>query len=303
MFNIDPVIFSVDIFGITIALRWYGVLVMTVVLLGTWLTSRGIKWRGGDPDLVWSALFWVVIPAIAGARLWYVIGDILGGSTRYLDDPISILKTTQGGLHIYGAFLFGGVAAYLWARHNKVDAWLILDSVAPALLISQGLARPVNFINQELYGPPTDLPWGIPIAAGHRLPPWNDLETYPVDATRFHPTFAYEMIWNLVAGGVLLWLSRRYADRWKPGTAFAGWLILAGVGRFLIEFFRPDQPRLPGTDISFTRVVASLMALAGTLMLLVKYEVIRLPFLSPGPDAYKIVPAEPAEAGDQQTQT
>jgi hypothetical protein len=75
--------------------------------------------------------------------------------------------------------------------------------------------------------------------------------------------------------------------------------VLAGVGRFLIEFFRPDQPRVPGTDISFTRIVASLMVLAGAFILLIKYELIRLPFLSPGPDAYRITPAKPAEMGDR----
>ena len=104
------------------------------------------------------------------------------------------------------------------------------------------------------------------------------------------------MIWNLVTAGMLLWLSRRFSDRMKPGTVFAGWLILAGVGRVLIESFRPDQPRVPGTDISYTRIVAILMTVVGAISLLVKYEVLRLPFLSPGPASYAIAPHEQQSA-------
>jgi phosphatidylglycerol:prolipoprotein diacylglycerol transferase len=173
--------------------------------------------------------------------------------------------------------------------------WLLLDSVSPSLLIGQAIARPANFINQELYGPPTDLPWGIPISADHRLPPWHDLSLYPEETTRFHPTFAYEMIWNLLAAGLLLWISHRFQDKLKPGALFAGWMILAGLGRFIIEWFRPDQPRVPGTDISYSRIVSALLAIAGVVMLLIRYEVIRIPFLSGWRDSYSIAPA-PSEA-------
>jgi phosphatidylglycerol:prolipoprotein diacylglycerol transferase len=299
---IDPVIFSVDLFGITIALRWYGLLIMSGVFVGAFITWLGVKWRGGDPEIVWNGLVWVIVPAIIGARLWFAVNDTLGGSTRYLEDPVRILGFGEGGLrglHIYGGLLFGGIAAFLWARHYRVDVWMILDSVGPGLLIGQALARPANFINQELYGPPTELPWGISIDAGHRLPPWNDLSRYPEETTRFHPTFAYEIAWNLLAGGFLLWLGRRHGDKLRPGAAFALWLILAGLGRFIVEWFRPDQPRLPGTDISFTRIVASLMVVVGAVFLLIKYEVIRLPFLSPGTMSYQIPQGQSNEPSAQ----
>jgi phosphatidylglycerol:prolipoprotein diacylglycerol transferase len=152
-----------------------------------------------------------------------------------------------------------------------VNLVMLLDSVAPALLIGQALARPANFINQELYGPPTTLPWGIPISAERRLPPWNDLGQFPLETTRFHPTFAYEMAWNFLAAGLMLWLERRYAGKFQPGTMFALWLVLAGLGRFLIEAFRPDQPRLPGLDLSYSRLISALMALAGAAWLAWKY--------------------------------
>jgi phosphatidylglycerol:prolipoprotein diacylglycerol transferase len=160
---------------------------------------------------------------------------------------------------------------------------LFLDGLAPALLIGQAAARPANFINQELYGPPTELPWGIPIDAQHRIGPFQDLSRFPVDTTRFHPTFAYEMLWNILAGGVIIWLTQRFPEKFKPGAAFYLWLILAGVGRFIIEFFRPDQPRLFGTDISITSVITVLMVAAGSVLLAVRMGMLslRLPFSMP----------------------
>jgi len=251
---IDPVIFTIRIGGLQIPIRWYGVLIMLAVLVAAWLAEREIRRRGEDPEFIWDAMLLVLPVGILGARLWYVVNDILGGRTGFLENPLRIINIPEGGLHIYGALLFGGLAAYFYARRRKVDIWLILDSVAPSLLIGQALARPANFINQELYGPPTDLPWGISIDAEHRLAPWNDLSKFPVESTRFL----------------------------KPGAIFAGWLVLAGLGRFVIENFRPDQPRIPGTVISYSRLVSGLMALFGGLWLLVKFQVIRLPLASVG---------------------
>jgi phosphatidylglycerol:prolipoprotein diacylglycerol transferase len=291
---IDPVAFTIPI--VNIAIRWYGIIMITGILVGAWITVRGVQREGENPDHVWDALVWAIPAGIIGARLWYVVNDILGGSSHYLENPISIINIPEGGLHYYGALLFGGVAAYAYVRRHKLDMRLFLDSVAIALLISQALIRPANYINQELYGPPTDLPWGIPISPPFRRPPWNDLTLYPVETTRFHPAFAYEMVWNFAAAGLLFWLSRRFSDKLRPGAQFAGWLILAGVGRVILEWFRPDQPRVPGTDISYTRIVAALMVLVGVVWLLVRYEVVRLPFLSPGSTSYEIAASEPADS-------
>jgi len=178
--------------------------------------------------------------------------------------------------------------AYIYARKKKIDLWLLLDAVAPSLLIGQAVARPANYINQELYGPPTDLPWGIAIDEVHRIPPYNDLAAYPLETTRFHPTFAYEMIWNFLAAGLILWATRRFKDKFKPGAAFAAWLVLAGVGRVIIETFRPDQPRIPGTALSYSRLVAGLMALVGIIWLLVRFDILKISFLPSGPDKYRV---------------
>ncbi len=284
----DPVIFSFKIFGIEFALRWYGLILMSAALIGTWIAARQVHRNGGNSEVIWDAMPIVLIAGVIGARLWYVINATMGGSRYFIDTPLKILAIPEGGLHIFGAFMLGGLAAYLYARNKKLDILMLLDSAAPALLIGQALARPANFINQELYGPPTDLPWGIPIRAESRIPPFNDLSLYPLETTRFHPTFAYEMIWNLAAGGFLLWLARRYPDRLKPGALFACWLVLAGVGRSVVEAFRPDQPRIPGTDLSFSRLISILMAIFGMLWLLARYGYIHIPFLSNGPEQYKI---------------
>jgi phosphatidylglycerol:prolipoprotein diacylglycerol transferase len=284
----DPVIFSFDLFGIHFAIRWYGLLIALGVIVGGYITDREIVRRGGREGYVWDILVWVVPAGIVGARLGYVLNDIAGGRTYFLDDPIRILYITEGGLHIYGAIALGLVAGILYTRRYPFDIWLLLDSVAPAMLIGQALGRPANFINQELYGQPTDLPWGISISGENRLGPWRDLSLYPEKTTRFHPTFAYEIIWNLLSATLILWLTRRLKEKLKPGTAFYMWMILEGVGRYFIEFFRPDQPRMGDTDISFSRIAATMLAVAGTLLILVRYEKIRYPSLSPGPQEYRL---------------
>lgn len=282
---IDPVIFTIGGF----ALRWYGVIVMLGVIVGSLMVERALKRHGENSDTIWDALVWVLPIGILGARLWYVINATLGGDTRYANDPSEILKVWHGGLHIFGGLLLGGAVLLYYLNKNKLDAWLFLDAAGPAVLVGQAIGRIANFINQELYGPPTTLPWGIPISAEHRtLVPYNNLELYPVDTTRFHPTFAYEMLWNFAAAGLLLWLSRRYEKNLKPGALFAGWLVLAGVGRAWIELFRPDQPKIAALGISYTTIIATAMAITGAVLLMVRYKALNLQAAENWEDEYKI---------------
>lgn len=286
---IDPIIVSFEIFGINLAIHWYGLLAAVGVLVGGLITERQIINRGGKEGYLWDLLMWAIPAGIVGARLGYVINDIAGGSTYFLDDPKRILYITQGGLHIYGSIALGLLAAYLYTRRHPFDMALLLDAVAPGLLIGQAIGRVANFINQELYGQPTDLPWGVKIAAINRIGEYRDLALYPEATTRFHPTFFYEIIANLLIAGLLIWLGRKYKDKLKPLAVFYIWMISEGVKRFFIEYFRPDQPRIPGTDFSYSSLAAVLLAVIGTLMLLVRYEKISLPFLSPGRNKYKYV--------------
>lgn len=284
---IDPVIFSFEIFGITIALRWYGVLVMSGVIVAAWIAEREYTRRGENGEHIWNSLIWALPVGVVGARLWYVANATLGGNSYYLDNPGQILNIPQGGLHFFGGLLFGAVAMIIYIRRNNLDPWLLLDVAAPVTMIGQAIARPANFINQELYGQPTTLPWGIPIEPSLRIPPYSDMGLYP-ESTRFHPTFAYEMIWNFLAAGLLLWAARRFPEKFKPGAMFSWWLVLAGVGRVIIEFFRPDQPRIPGTTISYSALVSALMAVAGVILLLVRYGYIRTKFAEDWEERYRV---------------
>ena len=289
---IDPIIRDFNILGFHIILRWYGVLVMLGAVVGAWIAGREIQRRGENGETIWDAMVWVLPLGIVGARLWYVVNNILGGSTYYLDDPAKIINIPEGGLHFFGGLLFGAVALFFFLKKNGMDFWLFLDSIAPAALIGQALARPANFINQELYGQPTKLPWGIQIDAGHRLAQFADLSTYPVETTRFHPTFAYEMVLNILLALLLIWISRQYVDKMKPGAVFSGWLVCAGLARAFIEFFRPDQPRIGDSFVTYSMLVSVLMAIAGVVMLLVRYGKLQLAFAEGWEEEYQIKQAE-----------
>ena len=289
---IDPVIFEFNLLGLPIILRWYGVLVMLGAVSGALIAEREIKRRGENGESVWDALVWILPAGIIGARLWYVLNSILGGSNYYTSQPAKILYIWEGGLHFFGGLLLGAIALYYYLKQNGMDFWLFLDAIAPAALIGQALARPANFINQELYGQPTKLMWGIPIDASHRLPQFSDLTQFPVETTRFHPTFAYEMILNILFALVLLWVSRRYAEKMKPGAIFAGWLISAGLIRALIEFFRPDQPRIGDSIVTYSMFVSILMAISGVVLLLIRYGKLQLAAADGWEEQYQIKPVE-----------
>lgn len=289
---IDPIIFSFKLFNLQVVLRWYGVLVMLGAVVGAWWAEREIRRRGENGEVIWDAMVWVLPIGILGARLWYVMNNIFSGATYYLENPAHILYVWEGGLHFFGGLLFGGIALFFFLKKNGMDVWLFLDALAPATLLGQAIARPANFINQELYGQPTQLAWGIPIEASHRIAPYSDLIQFPVETTRFHPTFAYEMILNFLIVLFLWWLSRRYEDELKPGTLFSAWLVLAGLSRTFIEFFRPDQARIGDTFISYTMTVSFAMAVVGVILLLTRFGKLKLAMLEGWEDKYQVTKVE-----------
>jgi phosphatidylglycerol:prolipoprotein diacylglycerol transferase len=283
----DPVIFH--IFGWPV--RWYGLIVMSGVMIGTFIAGREVRRRGENDEVIWDLLFWILIPGFVGARLWFIVNSILGGNTSFIDDPITMLYIWKGGIHFFGGLLFGGIALYFFIKKKGMDIWLFLDAIAPAALIGQAIGRIANFINQELYGPPTTLPWGILVEAEHRtIPPYDNLSQFPVETTRFHPTFAYEMILNIILALLLLWISRQYRDRMKPGAIFTGWLISAGFIRTFIELFRPDQPRIGDTFVTYSMFVSFLMAVSGVIMLFARYGKLQLAFAEGWENEYHLKP-------------
>ncbi len=211
----DPILFQAGPF----TLRWYGVLIVTGILLAAWVAARYVERKGHSGDALWDLLLWILIPGLIGARLYYVfIQSPRGpdGLGYYLSNPLAILQIWSGGIHIFGAFIFGGISAVLYLRRRGLPTLLYLDAVALGMPLGQAIGRWANFINQELYGPPTTLPWGLKVDSFARIAPYNDMATYP-DTIRFHPLFLYESIWNFIGFGLIFWISRRFEHSLRPG--------------------------------------------------------------------------------------
>jgi phosphatidylglycerol:prolipoprotein diacylglycerol transferase len=266
----DPVLVEIG----PLAIRWYGLLIIGGVLLGAWIAGKYVARKGEDPNTVWDGVLWVLIPALIGARLYYVfIQSPRGpdGFDRYMANPLEILNIGAGGLHIFGAFIFGAIAVYVYARRRRLPMLVYLDGAALALPLGQAIARWANFINQELYGPPTTLPWGLRIDAEHRIPPYNDLTTYP-ESARFHPLFLYESIWNFIGFGALWFISRRFAGRLRDGDLLLLYLIWYPTGRFFIEFARTDSWFFPGMPFNVVHVLSAILVIGAVVALALRHR-------------------------------
>jgi phosphatidylglycerol:prolipoprotein diacylglycerol transferase len=251
----DPILIQLG----PLTVRWYGLIMLAGILAATVVAARYAASKGENPDNVWDMLLWVLIPGLIGARLYFVFVQSPRGPNgleRYLADPASILRIWEGGIHIFGGFLFGVIAILIYARVRGLSLPLYLDAVALGLPLGQAIARNANFVNQELYGPPTTLPWGLRIDPPHRLPPYDNLALFP-ESVRFHPLFLYEVLWNLVGFGLLFWISRRYARQLKPGDLALLYLIWYPLGRFFIEFLRTDSWFFPGTPFNVVHVLCA----------------------------------------------
>lgn len=259
---------------------WYGVLAAVGIAVGTFYASKHLEIEGENPDTVWDALLWVLIPALLGARLWYVAQAALGGSTAFsLSRPLEILNPRTGGMNIFGAAIAGVIALVIYVRVAKVNGWALADGALMGLLIGQGIGRFGNFINIELYGPPTGSNWfGILVPETERLAQFRGLAA----DTRFHPTMLYEAFWLFLSFGVLYYLYRRYQSRIIRGALTGGYFVLAGVGRFIMEFWRPDQPGIPlesGVVLSFSRILSMGYVIVGIVIVLDRYGYVRIPFI------------------------
>ena len=266
---VSPIIFQIGPF----ALRWYGLLMATAVILGAQIASREVERRGLKTDDFWDLLLWVVIPGFLGARLYYVfVQSPRSELGQYLSDPLRILKIWEGGIHIFGGFILGSIALLLYCRVRNLPSLKFLDSIVLGLPLAQAIGRWGNFINQELYGPPTTLPWGLRVDAQHRIAPYNDLNQYP-DTVRFQPLFLYESIWNLIGFGVLFWISRRFNSRLQDGDMTLLYLIWYPLGRFFIEFLRTDSWFFPGTPFNVVHILSAAAILASSLTLYRRHRV------------------------------
>ncbi|WP_288747040.1 prolipoprotein diacylglyceryl transferase [uncultured Corynebacterium sp.] len=249
----------------SIPIHAYALCIIAGILVGMWMTLRRYTARGGNPDTVWDATI-VVIPAgIVGGRLYHVITD----NQKYFCEtcnPVDALKVTNGGLGIWGAVALSAVALWVMFRIKKIPLAPFADAVAPGLILAQGIGRLGNWFNQELYGRPTDVPWALDIyyrvdEAGEYAPV-SGHSTGEVIAS-VHPTFLYELIWNVLVCLFLLWAHKA----WKlgRGRVFALYVVGYTLGRFFIEGMRSDE----ATEIFGVRVnliVSAVVFIAGLIV-------------------------------------
>lgn len=226
--------------------KTYGVILALAVLLGSWVSSLEAKRRGRDSTLVWDALLWVLGGGLVGARLYH----ILSLWEFYRQHPLAVLFLWNGGLGIYGALGGGlfGLLVFLKLGRTRLrqgfgEVFALLDIAAPGLAVGQAVGRFANYFNQEIYGWPTNLPWGIYIEAKNRFP---GLESYSF----FHPLFLYEALWNLLNFVLILLLSIRFTHRLLPGEVFLFYLSFYAGGRFFLESGRISSWEIGGVPVA-----------------------------------------------------
>lgn len=218
-----------------LTIHYYALCILTGIIVAWIMTKRRFIARGGNGEQFENIAAVSIVLGIIGARLYHITSDyelyFVPGK-----DPIRALYIWDGGLGIWGAVALGGLGVWLMARHYGIPFGDIADSFAPGLLVAQAIGRIGNWFNQELFGRPTTLPWGLQIAPQYRPAGFTQYST-------FHPTFLYELIWDLFSAFVLLRLERRF--RLGRGRTFTAYVALYTFGRFWVESLRIDHANKP----------------------------------------------------------
>ncbi|WP_338675324.1 prolipoprotein diacylglyceryl transferase [Streptomyces sp. SCSIO 30461] len=215
-------------------LRAYAFCIIVGVFVAVWLGNRRWVARGGEKGVIADVAIWAVPFGIVGGRLYHVITspDAYFGEGG---EPIRALYVWEGGLGIWGAIALGGVGAWIGCRKYVISFPAFADAVAPGIALAQGIGRWGNWFNQELYGRPTTLPWGLEIDRANRPDDMLDVATY-------HPTFLYESLWDVGVAVLVIWAGRRFAL--GHGRTFALYVAAYTVGRFWIEYLRIDEAQM-----------------------------------------------------------
>jgi len=259
-----------------LSLYWYGIF-YAVGLAGAYFAMVHMARRfRQDPAIIGNGLIVVAIAALIGGRLYHVIDQ---WQNLYAADPIKVFLPPYAGLGIFGGFITGGIAVVALTRYYKVSFWRWADIVAPGIFVMQAAGRIGNFFNQELYGPPTQLPWGIRIDCDHRVVDFP-CTTFPLETTHFQPLFLYESLSGLLGALVLIWLASRPRPRLRIGDLAAIMFIWIGLVRFLIEFLRIENWRIG--DIPTAQYFGAAFVVLGIGILVYRRQV----------DAPALVPAE-----------
>lgn len=224
----DPVAIA---FG-SFELRWYAIFILSGIVAGISVARWIVRLRGQNDDFILDAAPVVVLCAVIGARLYYVLLEW----RYYTDHPDEIVGLQLRGLTIHGA-LIGGIACFWWICHRRGESALYwTDSVIVGVPVGQAIGRWGNWANQEAFGRPSHLPWAVEIDFARRPPRYFRSE-------QFHPTFLYESILTLAIALALAWILLRFGDRaeWRDGYALAAYLIMYGGARLIVEPMRTDS--------------------------------------------------------------
>lgn len=238
--------------------RWYALFLLAGLTAGL-LYTRWLATRVGlDPDWVWDAAPWIVLSAIIGARLYYV----LLRADYFAQHPAEAVNLRLGGMAFHGSLVAGIAAFVILARRDKQPVLAWTDIAMPGVALAQAIGRWGNWANQEAFGLPTSLPWGVVIDTAHRPPQF-------VDFAAFHPTFLYESVFNLANAVLLGWLALRVSSTraLRHGDILGIYLITYGVARFLIERIRTDSLYIGPLPAAFW--LSWLLVAAGLLIVII----------------------------------
>ncbi|RDV44858.1 prolipoprotein diacylglyceryl transferase [Leifsonia sp. ku-ls] len=260
-------------------IQTYALIILVGIIIAAMWTSRRLTQRGAEPGVVLDILLCAVPLGIVGARLYHVVThpkDFFypGANIWNPFQPGSIWAIWEGGGAIFGALIGGAIGVWLGCRWTGLRFWTFADAVAPALLLAQAIGRFGNYFNQELFGLPTNLPWGLQIDAGNKAIPVG----LP-DDTLFQPLFLYEMIWNVIGVIVIVFLQRKFTLQW--GKVLAVYLIWYGLGRSYLESIRIDPSEFTFLGIPSNVWAAFGAVVLGVIIFLVQSR--RHPGLEPSP--------------------
>lgn len=241
--------------GITVG--WYGIMIATGVLAALGIALIEARRRGEDTRHVINLAFIIVPLGAIGARLYHVIDEW----NYYSQNPALIIGGR--GLGIFGAILGGALGLIIYTQWKRLGTLRWLDIVAPGVILAQAIGRWGNFFNQELYGYPTTLPWGIYIEPAHRLPGYEGF-------SHFHPLFLYESLWNLLGFAILMLLGRKLRSWLRDGDIFFLYVIHYGIGRFFLEGLKIEVWTLGG--IPTARWIAGLAIIAAIAVIIFRHS-------------------------------
>jgi prolipoprotein diacylglyceryl transferase len=242
-----------------ITIRYYALCLIAGIIAAWWIGVRRWERRGGRSETFETIVIWAIPFGIVGARVYHVLthlGDYFGPGIN----PWSVFFIWEGGIAIFGSLLGGALGAFIGTRITGAAFPAFADALAPGIAVGQALGRFGNWFNQELYGQPTDLPWGLEIDPAHRAAGYTQYAT-------FQPTFLYESLWNVFVAVALILTDKRF--KLGHGKVFALYMALYGFGRIFTESIRLDYSYDFFGPIRFNEAVAMLICLAGVALFLV----------------------------------